>query len=77
MRIETTTRELYEYDELSDEAKEKARDKWREGEWESGDTYWSECTIEEAVEQAKLMGIEIDTRSWTNSHGFKGSEPLI
>jgi len=31
MRIETTTRNLYTFDELTDEAKENARNWWREG----------------------------------------------
>jgi hypothetical protein len=30
MRIETTTRALYKFDELSDKAKDKARDWWKE-----------------------------------------------
>ena len=75
MRVVET--KVYTFDELSDEAKEKARQWWRESEAESGDNFWSECVTDEAVEQAKLMGIEIDRREWTNSHGFKGSEPKI
>ena len=36
--IETTTRTLYKFDELSDEAKEKARDWYREA--GAGDQWW-------------------------------------
>lgn len=66
---------VYKFNELSPKAKEKARDKWREGIYQ--DNSWSECTIEEAVEQAALMGITIDKREWTNSYGFKGSSPCV
>lgn len=38
-RIETTTRTLYQFDELTDKAKEAARDWLREASLESGDIY--------------------------------------
>lgn len=54
--IETT---VYKYEELSDEAKEKARDWWRQCENESGDTSFAEFVIEGANQVAILMGIDL------------------
>lgn len=63
------TIEAYEFHELSDAAKEKARAWWREA--SAGDSWWSESTIEEANEQAKLMGITIDpvNQKWRSADG--------
>jgi len=63
----------YKFDELSDSAKERARDWYREA--SAGDT--PDCALDDAVTVAALMGIEIERRHWTNSYGFKGSEPKI
>lgn len=65
--IETTTRTLYKFDELSDDAKEKARDWYREA--GAGDQWW-DCVYEQAVTAAKALGIELDTKN-------KGSSPAI
>jgi hypothetical protein len=64
--IETT---VYTYDELNDKAKEKARDWYRNGGFD--DTFWSECTIEDAVQCSEYLGIEI------NERGEKRKEPCI
>jgi hypothetical protein len=58
----TKTVNLYEFNELSEAAKEKARDWWRE--CNNHDTFWSECTIDEAKEQAENMGLDIDNIYW-------------
>lgn len=55
--MKTIEIKAYEFSELQDEAKEKARAWYRRA--NDGDTFWSECTIDEAVEQAALMGITI------------------
>ena len=55
--MKTKTVNLYEFNELSDSAKEKARQWFREA--SSGDSYWSEYTIEEAKEQGENMGLDI------------------
>lgn len=57
--VETT---VFKFDELSDSAKEKARDWWRDCENYDFD---SECIYDNAVECGRLMGIDIDT------HGVK------
>lgn len=54
----TKTVTLYLFNELSDSAKEKARNWWREGSMD--DCYWSESTLDEAKEQAVNMGLDID-----------------
>jgi len=59
----TKTVNLYTFDELSDSAKEKARNWWREG--NNDDTFWSENTIDEAKEQGKKMGLDIESIYWS------------
>lgn len=60
----TITTEVFQYDELSDDAKEKARN-WYRGACE-GDTFWSECTLEEAEAQGELLGITFARRKQNN-----------
>lgn len=54
----TKTVNLYTFNELSDSAKEKARDWWRSASCD--DSFWSECTIDETKEQGRNMGLDID-----------------
>ena len=75
--IETTTRTLYKFDELSDEAKEKARDWYREGQL---DYEWWDSIYDDAINMADLLGITIDRRhSMYLVKGVKrqSSEPKI
>ena len=58
MRVETITRNLFQFDELSEEAKEKARDWYRE--FLYMDDYEFDFVIDDAKAVAALMGIEID-----------------
>lgn len=76
--MRTITITAYEFDDLSDSAKETARDWWRSL---PGD-FWSESTLEEAEEQAAHLGIEIkeNTHPWTNAKTGKSGvtrEPCI
>lgn len=57
MRTQTITKTLYKFDELSNEAKEKAIEKHREFDSEMWDP---ESVLDDAKEIAGLMGIEID-----------------
>lgn len=57
MEVITTHTNVYEYKELSDSAKETAREWWRE--LAMYDEWWNH-TYEDAEEIASLMGIEID-----------------
>lgn len=59
----TKTINLYTFDELSDSAKEKARDWYRNA--SCGDSFWSECVIDEAKEQASLIGFDVDDVLWS------------
>lgn len=51
--VETT---VYKYDELSDEAKAKAREWWRESEMSSGDNYFAETPIDDFLEVGAALG---------------------
>jgi len=74
-RVTETT--VYQFDELSDEAKEKAREWYRQGNCD--DSFWSECTIDDAKEIGKLLGMDIDniyfSGFWSQGDGacFEGT----
>ena len=67
------TKTVYTFEELSDSAKEKARDWWRTC-IDSNDV---DVGVEDAVNMAALLGIEVNTRKWTNSYGFSGEEAKV
>lgn len=68
---------LYQFDDLSERAKETARDWFREG--MDVDTFWSEYVIDTAKEAGALMGIQVDniyfSGFWSQGDGacFTGS----
>ena len=66
-RQDTKITTVYTYAELSDAAKEKARDNYREG---NLDYDWWESVYTDAIELAAVMGIEIGVRRG-------GKEPAI
>lgn len=71
-RTETIVRQLYQYEELTDKAKEAAREWYREA---SAYDEFHEFVYEHAVQCAKILGIEIadKTQNWVNvSTGKKG-----
>lgn len=49
---------VYQFNELSESAKEKAREWYRSGAGQ--DSFWSECVIEDVKEIGKILGIDID-----------------
>lgn len=55
--MKTVQIEVFEFDELSDSAKETARAWWREA--SAGDDFWSECALEDAKECFALVGFSI------------------
>jgi hypothetical protein len=63
MRQETIVRELLQFDELSEAAKEKARDWYREGLY--NDSFEFEHVIDDAKTIGELMGIDIDKVYYT------------
>lgn len=64
-RLETTTRQLFKFEELSDKAKDKAREWYRDA--GQHDEWW-EFTYEDAVACAGILGIKIAERRqpWRN-----------
>lgn len=73
MRVMETT--VYQFEELSDEAKEQAREWYREGE---GEYFSSDPFIYDSAETAaKLIGIEFAAREVPLMSGRKRSEPAI
>ena len=55
--MEIIQTEVYAFDELSDRAKEKARDWWREGGLHDD---WWESVVEDAKTIAELFGLEVE-----------------
>lgn len=66
---------LYEFDELSDKAKETARDWWREHIF-SDDNDW-EATYEDAITIGEILGIKISTRGAESMGGKELQYPCI
>ena len=64
---------IYKYEELSDEAKEKARD-WYRSCQDSGDL---DCVIEDAAAIADIMGIDLRTRPVKLMNGSTRYDPCI
>lgn len=73
MRIKHT--KIYQYDELSDEAKEKARDWYRKGNCE--DTYWSESVIDDAATVAGFLGLDINQTAYKTMGGETKYKPTV
>ena len=76
MPHERVTREMvWKFDELSDKAKQKARERWREGTCQ--DSSWYEGVYDDAVTCAKILGIAIASRSVPLMNGKTHSKPTI
>lgn len=73
MRDITTT--VYQYHELSDDAKEKARDWFREV--SAGDDFFSESVFEDAATIADLMGLDIRRTPVKRGDGSSHWTPTI
>ena len=67
------TIKVYQYEELSDAAKERAREWFREG----TDNSWSEYTLEDAATCAEFLGINLRTRAVKLVSGATRYEPNI
>lgn len=61
--MKTIQIQLFQFSELNDTAKDKAREWYRRA--SEGDTFWHECVIDEAKEFGALLGIEIDEVNFT------------
>lgn len=75
MRTETVERTLFKFEELSDEAKEKARDWWRQCDDDLG--FDVEYVYEDASRMGKLMGIDLDTKPVKLMGGNTRYKPCI
>ena len=72
--MRTIETKVYKFDELNDEAKERARQWWREG---GTDCELSELCFDDAVECAKIIGIDIDTKQVPRMDGRFNEHPKI
>jgi len=66
---------VYQFDELSDSAKEKARNWYRQG--TIGDNFYSESVIEDLLQIAPLLGIDIALHLVQLGKGKSRQEPSI
>lgn len=68
-------KESWKFSELSEQAKERARAWYREG---NLDYDWWDSVYEDALRMADILGIEIDYRSYSGRNGRRGwCEPKI
>lgn len=74
-RVQVIEKTLFTFDELSDEAKEKAREWWRE--IEAQDWNGAECVFEDACAVAPILGIEFDTRPVKLMGGGTRHDPIV
>lgn len=73
-RTITIEKTVFAFNELSDRAKDAAREWWRNGESQDFD---SEYIFDNAVTCGKLMGIEISTKSVKRMGGGTREQPVI
>lgn len=59
MRVQET--KVYQFDELGERAKERAREWYRQVAFD--DSRWSESVIEDSTRIAAILGIDISTRT--------------
>lgn len=71
----TIETEVFKFDELSDRAKERARDWWRS--CENQDNFYAESVIDDAVQCAESIGITIDTRPVRLMGGGTRQDPCV
>lgn len=71
-----TTKEItvYNYDELSEKAKEKARNAWRES---NLDYDWWDSVYEDAADVADILGIDLRQKRVTLGNGSWRTDPEI
>ena len=73
--MRTETIKILQLDELSDEAKEKARDWWREA--ENADFGTDQFFLEPYTSAAKIFGIDLETRPVKLMGGKTRHDPVI
>ena len=70
MRNRITVETLYAFDELTDEAKETARNWYRDA--SAGDDFWSECTLDGIADAGRALGIDFDYKHARRAIWFSG-----
>jgi hypothetical protein len=73
--MRTVTKTVYQFDELSDRAKERARDWLREA--QASDSDWYDSVYEDAQTIGALMGIEMDQKPVKLMGGATRYDPAI
>lgn len=66
---------IYQFDELSDRAKDRARDWYRQSDW--GDNSFAESVLEDAEQVCRMLGIELATRAVRLMNGSTRREPIF
>jgi hypothetical protein len=74
-RTETIEKTFYAFDELDEDAKEKAREWWRNA--ESGDDFWSESVVEDFATICDMLGLDINQRAVKTMGGTTRYEPAV
>jgi hypothetical protein len=72
-RLVVTERLVYTFEELSDKAKQKARQWWMQA---GGNEWWWTNVLEDAERMASLLGIQIEKQSW-KAGGLHSCLPII
>lgn len=75
--MRTVESTVYTFDELSDRAKDRAREWYRDVSSSDFDDFGAETVLEDAAEVCKLLGIELDTRAVPLMNGSTRLKPVI
>lgn len=74
MRIVET--KVYQFNELDDTAKERAREYVRVN-WIFQYSAGWQYVLDDAVNVGAILGIDVDQRTWTNTYGYSGKETRV
>lgn len=74
MEVRTKQTTVFKFGELSERAKQRALENRAQA---TGEDFDIDAVYDDAVNMGALLGIEINSKSWTNSYGFNGSSPAI
>lgn len=74
--MRTVESTVYQYDELSESAKDRAREWFREG-MQSPDDFGADCVIEDATRMGAIIGINLKTRPVQLMGGGTRQEPNV
>jgi hypothetical protein len=75
MRTETIEKTYFTFDELDENAKDKAREWFRNA--SSGDDFWAECVVEDFDNVCALLGLDIKQHAVKTMSGKTRYEPAV